>query len=100
MQENDNIAAFSSNLRDISNKEFQLGEKYSEEKLVRKTLRSLPMRFNEKIASIEEAKDMTKMTFKDLLGSLQTYEMNLNAQSKDKGIALKAEVSTQNNSLY
>lgn len=52
-----------------------------------------------KIAAIEEGKDMTKMTLDDLLGLLQTYEMNLNVKSKDKGIALKAEVSTPNNAL-
>lgn len=60
----------------------------------------MPIRFNAKVSTIEEAKDVTKMTLDSLLGSLQTYEMNLNAQFKDMGIALKAEVSTSNNTPY
>lgn len=44
MQEDGTIYIFSSKLRDIANKTFQLGEQYPTEKLVRKTLRSLPMR--------------------------------------------------------
>lgn len=47
MQE-DNNSYVSSKLRDIANKANQLGEAYSEEKLVRETLRSLPMRFGAK----------------------------------------------------
>lgn len=69
-----------SKLRDIANKAFQLGEKYSEEKHVRKILRSLPMRFSAKIAAIEKTKDVTKMSLNDIWGSLQTYERNLKAQ--------------------
>lgn len=51
------------------------------------------MRFGAKVAAVEEAKDVAKMTFDDLLGSLQTYEMNLNTQTKDKGNPLKANVN-------
>lgn len=50
----------------------------TKEKLVHKTLRSSPMRFNAEVVAIEEGKDMTKMTLYDILSSLQTYEMNLN----------------------
>lgn len=48
---------------------YQLGEKYSEEKLVHKALRSLPTRFCPKVVAIE-AKDVTKLALDDLLGSL------------------------------
>lgn len=75
-------------------------ENNTKEKLVNKTLRSLPMRFNAEVVAIEEGKDMTKMTLYDLLSSLQTYEMNLNTQSKDNDIVLKAEVSTLINTSY
>lgn len=53
MLEDDNITMFSSKPRDTANKAFQLGETYLEEKLVRKTLRSLTMRFGAKVAAIE-----------------------------------------------
>lgn len=60
MQEDDIITMFSGKLIDIANKAFQLGEEYPEEKLVPKALRSLPTRFHEKVATIEEVKDVTK----------------------------------------
>lgn len=66
MQKDENIVMFSRKLRDIANKAFQLGETYSKEKPVRKTLRSLPMSFGAKAAVVVEAKDIAKMTFDDL----------------------------------
>ena len=49
-----------------------------EEKLVRKILRSLPKRFAMKVTTIEEAQDFSAMQVDELIGSLQTFEMNLN----------------------
>ncbi|KAI5648346.1 hypothetical protein M9H77_34351 [Catharanthus roseus] len=46
-------------------------------KLVQKALRSLLARFRPKVAAIEEANDVTKLSFDDLLGFLRTYEKNL-----------------------
>lgn len=42
MQEDETIVEFNVRLRDVFNKSLTLGEKISEEKLVRKILRSLP----------------------------------------------------------
>ena len=42
MKEEESITDFNSRLCDIANETFELGEKFLEEKLVRKTLRSLP----------------------------------------------------------
>lgn len=100
IQKDDNIVAFNSKLRDIANNAFQLGVIYSKEKLVRKTLRSLPIRFSLKVAAVEIAIDVAKMTLDYLLGSLQKYEINLNAQTNDKGIALKDEVNSYGNAPY
>jgi hypothetical protein len=47
---------FSYKLQDIANQAFQLGKVYSEEKLVWKTLRSLPPQFHPKVTAIEECK--------------------------------------------
>lgn len=58
---------FSSKLRDIANEVFQLGEIYSKEKSVRKTLRSLLTRFGTNVDAIEEAKDIATMILDDLM---------------------------------
>ena len=94
MKEDESISQFNSRLCDIANEAFALGEKYSEEKLVRKTLRSLPKRFAYKVTAIEEAKDVQNMKLEELMGSLRTFEMNLDEEKgdkKSKGIAFQAE---------
>ena len=59
--EDETISDFNSKLYDIANETFNLGEKYSETKLVRKFLRSLPEIFAYKVATIEEAKYVNTM---------------------------------------
>ncbi|KAK2368398.1 gag-protease polyprotein [Trifolium repens] len=52
MKEEESIHDFHMNLLEVDNSFEALGEKLSEEKLVRKMLRSLPKRFNMKITAI------------------------------------------------
>ena len=47
-----------------------LGEKMTEEKLVRKILRSIPKRFDMKVTAIEGAQDIKKMKVEELIESL------------------------------
>ena len=61
IMENEIINDFNSKLCDIANEVFAIGEKYSNTKLVRKTLRSLPKRFAYKVIAIEEARDVSTM---------------------------------------
>ena len=70
MMKNETISDFNSKLCDIANEAFALGKKYSDIKLVRKTLRSLPERFTYKVAAIEKARDLNTMFLKELMGSL------------------------------
>ena len=89
MSEEQSIADFHMQIRDIANTSFALGEKMSNEKLVRNILRSLPKRFPMKVTAIEEAQDISTMPVDELIGSLQTFEMTLNNKTdkKNKSIA-------------
>ena len=91
MLEDETISDFNSKLCDIANKTFTLGEKYSETKLVRKTLRSLPKRFAYKVAAIEEVKDVSTMKLDELMESLQTFELNLSQNKKEKSIVVQTK---------
>ena len=93
MMENETISDFNSELCDITNEAFAIGEKYSDIKLVRKTLRSLLERFAYKVAAIEKARNLNTNTIslKKLMGSLQTFELNLKMNKKEKSIAFQAE---------
>ncbi|XP_058741244.1 uncharacterized protein LOC131613606 [Vicia villosa] len=86
MKEDETIHDFYMNILEIANASGALGEKMSEENLVRKILRSLPKRFAMKVTSIEESQDISKMKVDELIGSLQTFEMSIcdNGEKKNK----------------
>ncbi|CAM8963409.1 unnamed protein product [Rhodiola kirilowii] len=90
MKEDETIADFNTRVLDISNESFALGEPMSEEKLVRKVLRSLPKQYAMKAIAIKEAHDVTTMRLDELMGSLQTHEMEQHKIVKSVG--LKSEV--------
>ncbi|GAA0173909.1 hypothetical protein LIER_27414 [Lithospermum erythrorhizon] len=64
----------------------------SNEKLVRKVLRTLPKKFAHKVMTIEEAQDLTTMRVDELMGNLTIFEMSLDdgESTKKKEITLKA----------
>jgi hypothetical protein len=61
---------------------------------VRKIIRSFPKHWDAKVTAIEEAKDLTKMSLDELLGSLMTHEIMLKRQEEaakpKKSLALKS----------
>ncbi|MCH81386.1 gag-protease polyprotein, partial [Trifolium medium] len=84
MKEDENIHEYHMNIMDIANSSESLGEKMSEEKLVRKILRSLPARFDMKVTAIEEANDVSEMKVEELIGSLKTFEVAINDKSESR----------------
>ena len=54
-----------------------LGKTYIEVEKVMKILRSLPKKWETKVMAIQEAKDLTKLSLEELIGSLMTYEIEL-----------------------
>lgn len=95
MQEDETIQDYYMNVLDIANSFDSLGEKLSDEKLVRKILRSLPKRFDMKVTAIEEDQDVSNMQVEELIGSLQNFELVVDNRSekKGKGIAFTANTA-------
>src|ERR1051325_1790885 len=91
MKEEESIQEFHMNVLEIVGACSVLGEKIPEEKLVRKLLRSLPKRFDMKVTAIEEAQEINNMKVDKLVGSLQTFELDIKERSgkKPKSIAFK-----------
>ena len=101
MEEDESFDELYAKLKDIVNSAFNLGEIIPEPKIVRKVLKSLPERFHAKISTIEESKDIDKISLTELVGNLQTYELGLTRirkTSKSKSMALKAKSSDTNKS--
>lgn len=61
----------------------------SEEKMVRKILRSLPKKFNMKVTVIEEAQVISSIKVDEFIGSLMTYEMARNDRSEKKNKSIE-----------
>src|ERR1044072_759737 len=95
MTEEQTIAEFHMQIRDIENTSFALGEKMSDEKLVRTIPISLPKRFAIKVASIEEAQDISNMQVDELIGSLQTFELTLNDRPDKKNKSIEFMSNTE-----
>ncbi|GAA0144846.1 hypothetical protein LIER_05183 [Lithospermum erythrorhizon] len=75
--DDESIASYNNKTKDIANESFSLGENMSNEKLVRKILRTFPKKFSHKVTAIEEAQDLTTMRLDELMGNLTTFEMSL-----------------------
>lgn len=84
MDEDESIYDFNIRLRDNNNNSFSMREKMSEEKLVRKILRSLLRKFHIKVEAIEEAQYLRTLKVDELIGSLKTFEVFINGRSEKK----------------
>jgi hypothetical protein len=97
MNEDETIQDYYMNVLDIANTFDSLGEKLSDEKLVRKILRTLPKRFIMKVTAIEEAQDISSLQVDELIGSLQNFELVVDnrTEKKGKGIAFAANTTEE-----
>ena len=93
MRKEETINDLNGRLCNIANESFGLGEKIREEKLVKKALRSLSSRFAYKAIVVTEAKDLNIMRLEELMGSIRTFEIDLNkeANERKKLVGLRAE---------
>ena len=103
MSDDEYFDEFYAKLNDIVNSAYNLGEIYDQPKIVRKILRSLTENFRPKVAAITESKDVDFIPVDELVGSLQSYELDLPKTSRYKLMAFKlvddVEVSGFNDDL-
>ena len=90
MEDHETFGEIHAKLMDIVNSCFNLGEPIPNSKVMRKFLRSFTGRFRAKVTAIEESKDVHSLKLDELVGSLQTFEINIESPRKSKGIALNA----------
>ena len=71
----------------------KLGKIYSASENVSKILRSLPKNWETKVTHIQNAKDLTKLTLEELIGSLVTHEIIMKEHMKKESNKKKSIVS-------
>ena len=77
MSDDESFDEFYAKHNDIVNFAYNLGEIYDQPKIVRKILRSLIEDFRPKVTAIIESKDVDSIPIDGLVGSLQSYELDL-----------------------
>ena len=90
MTNDESFDEFYAKINDIVNSAYNLGEIYDQPKIVRKIFRSLTEDFRPKVTAITESKDVDSVPVDELVGSLQSSELDLPKTSKSKSMALKS----------
>jgi hypothetical protein len=75
MKEDEDITAYFLRVYETMNAIIGLGEEINESVIVQKVLRSLPMRFNPKISTLEERSDLNSISMDKMHGIFIAYEM-------------------------
>jgi hypothetical protein len=75
MKEDENIAAYFLRVDETVNAILGLREEIKESLIVQKVLRSLPMRFDPKISTLEERAYLNSISMDELHGIFIAYEM-------------------------
>ena len=88
---------FYAKLNDIVNSTYNLGEIYNQPKIFRKILRSLIEDFRPKVTVITESKDVDFIPVDELVGSLESYELDLPKTNKSKSMAFKSVDNVEGN---
>ena len=89
MFDDESFDEFYAKLNDIVNSTYNFGEIYDQPKIIRKILRFLIENFRPKVTVITKCKDVDSILVDELVGSLQSYELDLPKTSKSKSMALK-----------
>ena len=82
MRDEETVKDFADKVTGIVNKIRLLGDELTDERVVEKVLVSLPERFEHKIASLEDSKDLTTMSIGELVSSLRAVEQRQNMRKK------------------
>jgi hypothetical protein len=83
MKEDEDIAACFLQVDETVNAIIGLGEEIEESIIVQKVLRSLPMRFNPNISTLEERSDLNSISMDEMHGIFTAYEMRIEQENPD-----------------
>ena len=74
MKESETIKEYADRLLDIINKVRLLGSEFSDSRIIQKILVTIPESFETTISSLENTKDLSKISLAELLNALQAQE--------------------------
>jgi hypothetical protein len=81
MKEEANIARYFQRVDEIVNSIRAVGEELKDKIIVQKEWRSLPMRYDAKVSTLEYREDLYNLTLDELHGILVAYEMRIGQEN-------------------
>ncbi|XVF72312.1 hypothetical protein PTKIN_Ptkin12aG0111000 [Pterospermum kingtungense] len=78
------ITSIVDKFNEIVTKLKQLRKEITKEELIKKLLNTLPKEWKPKVTVIKEAKDLTRITMDEIVGSLLTYEQELKEDEEEE----------------
>ncbi|KAI5326674.1 hypothetical protein L3X38_035748 [Prunus dulcis] len=82
MKDTESIQVFFTKVSGIVNQIKCYGDTIPDKKIVEKTLRSLPPKYDHVAAAIEESKDLSTLSLHELIGSLEAHEKRINRSTE------------------
>ena len=99
MEESETVKEYADRLMAVVNKIRLLGEELSDARVVEKVLVSLPEKFESKISSLEDSKDLSQISLSELVNALQAQEQRRAIRNKEATIgAFQAKHKEKGNS--
>ncbi|KAH0724802.1 hypothetical protein KY284_000667 [Solanum tuberosum] len=99
MKNNESVQDFLSRVSGIVSQMKSYGDEIGDKIVVSKVLRSLPPKFDHVVATTEESKDLSKFSFDELMGTLQSHESRINKsieRNEEQAFQVKEEHPIQN----
>ncbi|XP_071688831.1 uncharacterized protein [Rutidosis leptorrhynchoides] len=94
MKHGETVQGYLARISSVVSQMKSYGDKITDEIVVAKVLRSLEPKFDHVVAAIEESKDLSKFSFDELMGSLQSHEVRINrstVREEEKAFQIKGE---------
>ena len=99
MKDKETVKEFTTRLLNVVNQIRVLGERLSDQRIVEKVLVSLPERFEAKISSLEESRNLNEISLTELVNALQATEQRRrirHEESMEAAFVSKQHQKTQN----
>ncbi|XP_074345106.1 uncharacterized protein LOC141684164 [Apium graveolens] len=95
VKSSENIGEFVTRLKTVTNEMKRNGESLDDVRVMEKLLRSLTRKFDYVVTSVEESKDLSKISIDELVGSLQAHEQRMDQYDDASHLekALQSKVS-------
>ncbi|XP_074298561.1 uncharacterized protein LOC141629461 [Silene latifolia] len=97
MAPNETLDSMSTRFLSIINELKNLGRTFPTEDIARKVLRSLTKKWRPKVTVMEECRDLTNLSYQELIGALMAHELTLNSDEAETSTRKSMALASENN---